>query len=117
MISYNLSKRPVFNQILDMLEKAFKKLPNKTNLILHSDQGWQYQMKQYQYLLKQKGIKQSMSRKGNCLDNACAENFFGVLKSKLYYIKEKEYKNIEELEKHIVENILNIIITEELRAN
>ena len=66
-----------------MLEKAFSKIPDNTNLILHSDQGWQYQMKQYQYLLEQKGIRQSMSRKVNCLDNACAENFFGILKSEL----------------------------------
>lgn len=105
IISFNLSRHPVFAQVVDMLEKAFSKIPDNTNLILHSDQGWQYQMKQYQYLLKQKGIRQSMSRKANCLDNACAENFFGILKSELYYIKEKEYKNIEELEKDIIEYI------------
>ncbi len=105
VVSFNLSRHPVFHQIVDMLEKAFSKIPNNTNLILHSDQGWQYQMKQYQYLLEQKGIRQSMSRKGNCLDNACAENFFGILKSELCYIKEKEYKNIEELEKDIIEYI------------
>ena len=105
VISFNLSRHPVFNQVVDMLEKAFDKIPDNTNLILHSDQGWQYQMKQYQYLLEQKGIRQSMSRKGNCLDNACAENFFGILKSELYYIKEKEYKNIEELENDIIEYI------------
>lgn len=46
-----------------------------------------------------------MSRKGNCLDNSLAENFFGLLKSELFYIKEKEYKNIEELEKDIIEYI------------
>lgn len=105
VISFNLSRHPVFNQVVDMLEKAFNRIPDNTNLILHSDQGWQYQMKQYQYLLEQKGIRQSMSRKGNCLDNACVENFFGILKSELYYIKEKEYKNIEELEKDIIEYI------------
>lgn len=88
-----------------MLKKAFCKIPNNTNLILHSDQGWQYQMKQYQEMLKEKGIKQSMSRKGNCLDNGCAENFFGILKSELFYPKEKEYKNLEELEKDIIEYI------------
>ena len=99
IISYNLSKHPTFQQITDMLEKAFIKIKNNTNLILHSDQGWQYQMKIYQKMLKEKGIKQSMSRKGNCLDNSCAENFFGILKSELFYPKEKEYKNIEELEK------------------
>ena len=105
IVSYNLSRHPVFHQIEDMLEKAFKKIPDNTNLILHSDQGWQYQMKQYQGLLEKKGIRQSMSRKGNCLDNSVTENFFGILKSELYYIKEKEYKNIEELEKDIIEYI------------
>ena len=105
IISYNISRHANFLQIKDMLEKAFKTIPKGTNLILHSDQGWQYQMKEYQRLLKEKGIRQSMSRKGNCLDNACAENFFGILKSELYYIKEKEYKNLKELEKDIIEYI------------
>ncbi len=103
VISFNLSRHPVFTQVVDMLEKAFSKIPNNTNLILHSDQGWQYQMKQYQWLLKDKGIRQSMSRKGNCLDNSLAENFFGLLKSELFYMK--EYKTIEELEKDIIEYI------------
>lgn len=103
IVSYNLSKHPNFNQILDMLKKAFKKIPNNTNLILHSDQGWQYQMKQYQAKLKKKGIIQSMSRKGNCIDNSVAENFFGILKSELFYIN--EYKAIDELEKDIHEYI------------
>ncbi len=84
-------------------KKAFSKIPDNTNLILHSDQGWQYQMKQYQHLLKEKGIRQSMSRKGNCLDNSLAENFFGLLKSELFYMK--EYKTIEELETDIIEYI------------
>ena len=104
-VSYNLSKHPVFQQVIDMINKAFVKIPNNTNLVLHSDQGWQYQMKQYQQMLKNKGIRQSMSRKGNCLDNSCVENFFGTLKSELYYIKEKEYTSIEELEKNIIEYI------------
>ena len=65
-----------------------EKIPENTGLILHSDQGWQYQHKQYQKMLKDKGIRQSMSRKGNCLDNACAENFFGLLKTELLYLQE-----------------------------
>lgn len=105
VISFNLSRHPVFQQVIDMLDKAFENIPDNTNLILHSDQGWQYQMKQYQQKLKEKGIRQSMSRKGNCIDNACAENFFGILKSELYYIKEKDYNTIEELEKDIIEYI------------
>lgn len=74
--------------ITDMLEKEFAKIPDNTNLILHSDQGWQYQHKHYQRMLIDKGIRQSMSRKGNCPDNACAENFFGLLKSELFYLEE-----------------------------
>lgn len=58
-----------------MLDSAFAQIPDSTNLILHSDQGWQYQHKHYQRMLKKKGIRQSMSRKGNCLDNAVIENF------------------------------------------
>ena len=88
VISYNLSRHPNLNQVTDMLEKAFSKIPDNTNLILHSDQGWQYQHKHYQKMLKEKGIRQSMSRKGNCLDNACAENFFSLLKTELLYLQE-----------------------------
>lgn len=74
--------------VTQMLEKAFAKIPHRTNLILHSDQGWQYQHKQYQRMLKEKGIRQSMSCKGNCLDNAVIENFFGLLKSELLYLQD-----------------------------
>jgi len=104
IVSYELTERPVFNQVVMMLKKAFKKIPNNTNLMLHSDQGWQYQMKQYQHLLKEKGIIQSMSRKGNCLDNAIIENFFGILKSELFYLK--KYKSIDQLKKEINEYII-----------
>ena len=104
IISYELSERPNFDQIIAMLKKAFKKITNQTNLILHSDQGWQYQMKQYQTILKDKGIIQSMSRKGNCLDNAIIENFFGILKSELFYLK--QYKSITQLKQEIKEYII-----------
>lgn len=87
IVSYSISSRPTFSMVTEMLGKAFVKIPDTTNLILHSDQGWHYQMKQYQSLLKQKGIKQSMSNKGNCLDNAVMENFFGLLKSELLYLR------------------------------
>jgi putative transposase len=103
IISYELTERPVFNQVVAMLKKAFKKIPNNTNLTLHSDQGWQYQMNHYQHLLKEKGIIQSMSRKGNCLDNAIIENFFGTLKSELFYLK--KYNSIDQLKKEINEYI------------
>jgi transposase InsO family protein len=93
IISYSISFHPRFSQVTDMINKAFKKIPDNTNLILHSDQGWQYQMKPYQNALKAKGIRQSMSRKGNCLDNAVMENFFGLLKTELLYVQ--EFSSIE----------------------
>lgn len=90
IVSYTISDRPVLSMVTTMLDKAFTRIPDGTNLILHSDQGWQYQHKQYQRLLKAKGIRQSMSRRGNCLDNAVIENFFGMLKSELLYLQEFE---------------------------
>ncbi|UPT72369.1 MAG: IS3 family transposase [Flavobacterium sp. JAD_PAG50586_2] len=114
IISYELTERPVFNQVAIMLKKAFKKIPNNTNLTLHSDQGWQYQMKQYQYLLKKKGITQSMSRKGNCLDNAIIENFFGILKSELFYIQ--KFASVEEL-KHEIKQYINYYNNDRIKSN
>jgi len=105
VVSFNLSYSPNYEQIQDMLDKAFAKIPDNTNLILHSDQGWLYQISRYQEKLKSKGIIQSMSRKGNCLDNACAENFFSILKRELYYVKIKQYSNIEELREDIIDYI------------
>ena len=81
-------------------DEAFAKIPAGTNLILHSDQGWQYQHKQYQRMLREKGIRQSMSRKGNCLDNAVIENFFGLLKSELLYLQ--EFQSMEHFKQELV---------------
>ncbi len=103
VVSYNISDRPVFNQVMDMLDKAFEKIPHNTNLIFHSDQGWQYQMKQYQVRLKEKGVRQSMSRKGNCYDNSLAENFFGLLKSELLYLQ--QFDSLEHFKKELIEYI------------
>lgn len=88
LVSYTISDRPVLSMVTTMLEQAFEKIPDNTNLILHSDQGWQYQHKQYQRMLRKKDAQQSMSRKDNCLDNAVTENFFGLLKSELLYLQE-----------------------------
>ena len=101
IISYNISEHPDFAQVMDMLDKAFEKIPDGTNLILHSDQGWQYQQKKYQDRLKSKGIIQSMSRKGNCLDNSVMENFFGLLKSELFYLQ--KFESVEHFKKELVE--------------
>lgn len=87
IISYQIEKRPSLRLVTDMLKKALRKLPAGTMPMLHSDQGWQYRHKVYQSILEEKHITQSMSRKGNCLDNAVIENFFGHLKSELLYLQ------------------------------
>ena len=103
IISYELSERPVLEQVIIMLKKAIDKISNVSGIILHSDQGWQYQHSYYQRMLKNHGIIQSMSRKGNCLDNSVMENFFGLLKSELLYLKEfNSYEElIEEIHKYL----------------
>lgn len=90
IISYNISKSPNLEQVYDMLDKAFARFDCLAGLILHSDQGWQYQHYGYRKRLEEHGIIQSMSRKGNCLDNAMAENFFGIMKSELLYAEKFE---------------------------
>lgn len=90
IISYNISKSPNLEQVYDMLDKAFTRFENLEGLILHSDQGWQYQHYGYRKRLEERRIIQSMSRKGNCLDNAMAENFFAIMKSELLYAEKFE---------------------------
>lgn len=85
VVSYAISQSPSFAQTRKMLSELFVKLPNNANPVLHSDQGWQYQMKEYQQQLSMHHITQSMSRKGNCLDNSVMENFFGRLKVEMFY--------------------------------
>ena len=103
ILAYNIENRPVFSLVTKMLDQAFERLNEEDSSILPSDQGWQYQMTKYQHLLKEHHITQSMSRKGNCLDNAVIENFFGLLKSELLYLNEFEsMKHFKiELEKYI----------------
>jgi len=103
IICYNLSRRADFKQTMNMLNKALRKVPIPDKLILHSDQGWQYRMSGYCRRLEKKGIRQSMSEKGNPLDNAVMENFFGILKSELFYAK--EFESLTHLEKEIREYI------------
>lgn len=98
IISYSISKSPNFNQTKNMLDQAFDKHLNLNGLIFQSDQGWQYQMEPYHRMLKEKGIIQSMSRKGNCLDNSPMENFFGKMKNEMFYGHEYEFKTLDELE-------------------
>ena len=103
IISYAISERPVLAQVTDMLRKAFEVVPGEATPILHSDQGWQYQHKSYQTMLQERKWIQSMSRKGNCLDNSVMENFFGLLKSELLYLQ--DFVSLEDFQKQLVEYI------------
>ena len=96
LVSYTISAHPVLSMVTIMLDKAFEKIPDGTGLILHSDQGWQYQQ-----MLREKGVRQSMSRKGNCLDNAVIENFFELLKSELLYLQ--EFRSMEHFKLELIE--------------
>ena len=93
------------HQVKRMLDKAFKRFPNVRGLIFHSDQGWQYQHKYFINRLEQKGIIQSMSRKGNCYDNCIMETFFGRMKNEMYYGYEKNYKSFNEFSDAVKEYI------------
>ena len=101
IISYSISLSPNLWQIREMLDELFKKLPKNARPIFHSDQGWQYQHKEYQRSLSEHSITQSMSRKGNCMDNGAMENFFGRLKVEMFY--GEKFKSVD-------------IFIEELRA-
>lgn len=119
IVSYNISTSPNYEQIKDMLAKAFNKYKDLKGLILTSDQGWQYQMQEYHIALEEKGIIQSMSRKGNCLDNSPMENFFGKMKNEMFYGYEYTFNTLEELKKEM-ENYIsyynNQRITEKLKG-
>lgn len=98
IIAYDVSRTPNFEQITRMMAQAVVKLKG-AKPILHSDQGWQYQMAGFRAILKRNGIKQSMSRKGNCLDNGAMESFFGRLKTECYF--GNRFETFEQLEQTI----------------
>ena len=105
IIAYDVSVSPDFCQQKRLLDRAFSKFEDLSGLIFHSDQGWQYQMQPWHKALKDKGIIQSMSRKGNCLDNAPIENFFGKLKNEMFYGHEYEFNTLDQLKEAIEEYI------------
>lgn len=87
IVAYQLARRPQYALVGQMLEKALARVPDGAGPLLHSDQGWHYRCPKYRQRLEAAGVQQSMSRKGNCLDNAAMESFFGTLKSEFFYRK------------------------------
>ena len=103
IVTYTISDSPNLLMVTTMLKQAFQKIPDNSGLLLHSDQGWHYQHKQYRKMLEEKGIKQSMSRKGNCYDNSVMENFFGHLKSELLYLQ--EFDSVDHFKAELIDYI------------
>lgn len=115
IISYDVSLTPNLSQIFNMLNKAFKDNCDVQTLIFHSDQGWQYQHKSYTNMLEERCIIQSMSRKGNSLDNGLMENFFGIMKTEMFYGQEKNYETIESL-KIAIDEYINYYNTKRIKV-
>ena len=104
IISYDISTSPDFSQTKRMIDQAFELYPDLDGLIFHSDQGWQYQMRPYREWLRDKGILQSFSRKGNCMDNSLMENFFSIMKNEMYH--GYAFSSLEELRRAMEEYIV-----------
>lgn len=103
IISYDISDRPRIDGVTQMLGDACERLKDNEKPLLHSDQGWQYQMSLYQRALKKQGLTQSMSRKGNCLDNAVMENWFGIMKTEFFY--GQKFENVASFKRQLKEYI------------
>ncbi len=103
IVAYQLDDRPRYALVGRMLEKALARLPVDAAPLLHSDQGWHYRYPAYRESLVKRGLEQSMSRKGNCLDNAAMESFFGTLKTEFFY--RERFESIAELWAKLVEYI------------
>ena len=103
IIAHSVSFSPNMKLIMRMMKLAYKKTGNPKNVIIQSDQGWQYRHVSYKHFLKKKRAIQSMSRKGNCLDNAVIENFWGTLKSEWFYLNDFDSIDnfFEQLESYI----------------
>lgn len=101
ILSFEISKHPTYEAISTALTQALEATSDcPYRRTFHSDQGWAYQMKHYGDSLKSHHIFQSMSRKGNCLDNSVMENFFGLLKQEIYY--GRVFNSYDELKQSII---------------
>ena len=105
IVAYDLSLRADMAQARRMLERAFSLGYDLSGLVFHSDQGWQYQQSWYVEQLKERGILQSMSRKGNCLDNCIMESFFATMKNEMFYGHESEFESFDSF-RHAVEEYI-----------
>lgn len=100
ILSYQVSDSLKMPLVTETIEKLFrnKRIPLHPDAFIHSDQGAHYTSPTFQALLKKKGLGQSMSRKGNCWDNAPQESFFGHFKDEA---RIKECQTLDELKREV----------------
>lgn len=104
IVSYGIGMRPTLHLVLEPLESTLQTVKSATyRTTIHSDQGWHYQHPKWVKVLQKHKIFQSMSRKGNCIDNAPMESFFGTLKQEMYHGRER--CSFEELKKKLEDYI------------
>ena len=103
IVAYKTSAEQTVRLVLDTIKAAKSKEKVTAELQLHSDQGFQYTSRAYHNLTKEYGITPSMSRRGNCYDNAMAENFFGILKTECIY--RTKPKTLSEA-KHLIDDYI-----------
>lgn len=99
IIAFSTSRHPTVDFVVSSLCSALEQVPERSALLVHSDQGFHYQHACWRNCLARVGARQSMSRKGNCLDNAVMENFFGHLKEEMFH--HDTFENIQELEREV----------------
>lgn len=99
IVAWDVSRHPDMGQQRRLLAMLEARLPGGANPILHSDMGWQYQHPWWRGELERLGIRQSMSRKGNCLDNAATEQVFGHLKDEFY--RGREFDSYEQFKREL----------------
>lgn len=114
ILSVAISNSPNKKLIRNTLIGLKTKLSASMNPIIHSDQGWQYQMKEFRQQLKELGMTQSMSRKGNCHDNAPIESHFSLLKREC--LNRYKIRNIKQL-RHLVNDYTDWYNNERISLN
>ena len=103
IIGWSMSDRQKSELVVDALQMAIRHRKPQHPVLVHSDQGVQYASDQYRALLRKHGMIQSMSRKGNCWDNAVAESFFHTLKTER--TSDEKYLNINQARSSVFDYI------------